>query len=256
MSRRTQGDTKSGAAPSIPDIVLHGPLAPAIRRRGVLLVPALFDFDAGAEGCPEYPIDQYMPDPADIPSLLDIDGGSGWGLCLWARARIPAAFGFRPLSPRFPWRPELLDFPFLAVLDARAAGPLSIVPFVCVEDGNGPALAFRRAETSWTIKERVADAFWRVVLRGKDELRPFEVCIDSLDQGGDMMKAGYAKGEFFCADLWMETPDEQGCELDPHLAPTADEVFNCPDCGGDGVEDTFPYTEDCGLCGGTGWVAW
>jgi hypothetical protein len=238
---------------SLPGVILYGVLAPPVRAGGVRIVPALFDFEDDAGGRAECGVEGFVDLEADQPMATALaEFGEGFAISCWVRARIPAVFGVTRPTTQGDWESPLLDFPFLAVLRPKAGDQPEVVPFLCVE-GDGAELVFRRSDTDWALKQRVASAFWGLLLREPDDLRPFEV---SLQEEG-WVKAGYAGGEFFYCELEHEEEDGEPIRgFDPHLAPAPGEVFCCPDCGGDGVEDRFPFTEDCSACGGNGVVAW
>jgi len=236
-------------------ILLHDVIGSPARAGEVLLVPALFDFTPGAEGPVEFHLKDFKPDMPPLPAF-----SGDWVLDdetllpYWVRARIPAVFGFRSLSGWDVCRHELLNFPFVAVLWSEAGASLAAIPIVCTEGWSGPGLIFRATDTDPTVKGRVASAFWAALLQAPDQLEAFEEHL--FDEEAGWLKVGYAQGQFFICEMDDYDPDDPSGRFDPHLARFPGEVFRCPDCDGSGVEDLFPFTEDCASCGGTGVVTW
>jgi hypothetical protein len=237
----------------IPEIVLYDIVGLPAAAGPILFVPALFDFRAESEGAVEYHLSDFEPDLPRLYALFNcFDLSDELVLQYWVRARIPCAFSLRPPVGGDRHRYDVLDFPFLAVLPSGSGATLTAVPFVCVEGFSGPGLTFRKSDTDNETKRKVAAAFWSILLRDLDTIAPFEEWV--YDDESGVQKVGCGRGFLFVSDL--EDWEDGGLRYDHHLSPFPGELFCCPDCWGSGVEDLFPFTEDCVTCNGTGLVTW
>jgi hypothetical protein len=232
---------------TIPGIEFYGVCGRAIVADGLLLVPARFNFEPGADGPVECESPAFLHDPPPLRRLLGNDDlGYDFLLACWARARIPLAFGVWPLEGSNVERDELLDLPFLAVR-LEGASIVDVVPFVCTQNGEGgPGLIFRETDRVPLLKTRIASAFWGVLLRAPEELAGFEAILDECE-------GGYYKVEFTHGQLLVGDTDEEDAGRSLLFRS---EQFRCPDCDGTGIDDFFPFTDDCPTCGGTGAVTW
>jgi hypothetical protein len=236
----------------VPGIVLHDIVGLPAEVGDILLVPSLFDFCVGDEGSTEYHLADFVPELDPLRALFNcFDHHDDLILQIWVRARIPVAFAFHPPIGGDLQRRDLLDFPFLAVFPSGSGATLSAVPFVCVEGYSGPGLTFRKTDAAST-KERIAAAFWRVLLQMPEDIAPFEEWM--YDEEAGVLKVGCGPGILYLSDL--EDWDDESPHFDIHLSPFPGELFACPDCGATGIEDLFPFTEDCASCNGTGVVTW
>lgn len=238
----------------VPEIILFDVIGLPIRDDDILLIPARFDFCGDSEGTAEHPVAKFAPDLTRMRSLFNCFGMHEESLLhYWLRARIPAAFGFRPaIIGRNQDRDDLLDFPFVAVFLSESDAILTAIPFVCAEGYDGPGLIFPKSCSSIPAKQRVAEAFWHVLLDSPERIAPFEEWM--YDEQSGLLKVYADRGLLCICDL-EDNEDGRG-RYDPHLVPFVGEMFSCPDCGGSGVEDSFLSTEDCVTCNGKGSVSW
>jgi hypothetical protein len=232
----------------LPDIILFDVIGSPIRTRTFYLVPALFEFDFGTEGQAEYPLIDFKTELHPTPSMFtseELDNETL--LTYWVRARIPSVFGFSPIGGWDLPSEDFLDLGFLAVRNDT-----SMTPFRCIDRGFGPVLKFRKTETKTIFKQSIAEAFWNLLLQDLFDLLPFEIRME--EELGGWSKVEFSHDRFFGSDIG-EIEDEKDA-YDSHTVWLSGEVFCCPDCDGTGIDDFYPFTEDCGLCGGTGGVTW
>jgi len=236
-----------------PGIILYDIVGLPVGTGDVLLVPALFDFCDEGEGTAECHLGTFGPDLPWLRGLFNcFDLHDETVLQYWLRARIPAAFGLRPATGGDQGRYDLLEYPFLAVVPSGSAATLAAIPFVCAEGYSGPGLIFPKTGFDAAAKLRVAEAFWSMLLESPESIAPFEEWV--YDDEAGLQKVYGSRGLLCICDL--EDSDDGERRYDAHLAPFNGEKFPCPDCGGSGVEDAYPFTEDCATCGGTGLVSW
>jgi len=184
------------------------------------------------------------------------------------RARIPRLFHFVPLLCANNWQP-LVNVAFLAVGRFDRASFPTAHPFVCTE-GFDPrddlkeeplvGLSFSQAGPNGEAKARIAKSFWSLFLREPQDLEPFEDNYFNEGAWGYSL-VGFERGSFFMESVSehayeYETGDGREYEVFPHFAFPQGEMFRCLDCDGTGIEDLFPFIEDCATCRGTGFVTW
>jgi hypothetical protein len=186
--------------------------------------------------------DQW-PIPEDWPSL-------------WVRARLPRVFGFSPPLCANNWQP-LVNAGFLAVRRVPHDEKVTAYAFACTE-GYGPAdglqeepligLRFSSVGPDAVTQAEIATAIWSLLLQDPADLEPFSDYAYHPCSGYTLV--GYEQGLYFSIDAsmiyWPETSDLQLAQFFPI------ELSKCPDCDGTGVEDWFPYNDDCQTCQGTG----
>lgn len=232
----------------IPTILLYDVYGTPMSERGILFVPARFDF----VGDTDAHIECRLADAVDDFDAFETRF-SPWdnGICRratgWVRARIPRALQYTPLTPNLVDWFYSFEFPFLAVHRANSRTFLRATPFICVDDYDGPGLLFHHSEANETRKSQIGAAFWHALLREPNELSSFRVLVDDPDEGRFMV--GYERNEFYVVPLWDE--DAPG-RLDQQLVHLPGQVTICPDCGGTGEESFFPAGWSCGSCAGSG----
>jgi hypothetical protein len=92
----------------------------------------------------------------------------------------------------------LLSAGFVAVADGQTEG----VAFECSDYYGETSLMFSDEETDEPAKQRIADAFWGVLLSAPDDLEDFEASVVHL--GAPVtLNFGCENGEPYC----RETPD-------------------------------------------------
>jgi hypothetical protein len=114
----------------------------------------------------------------------------------WVRARLPHAFGIWPEPSEA--EKTLLWEGFVAVPE----GQDEALAFWCSDTYGKTSLMFSDAEKDEPAKEKVADAFWSVLLSAPDELEDFEATVPHLG-AGVTLRFGCQHGEPFC----HETPE-------------------------------------------------
>ncbi|VTR99421.1 preprotein translocase subunit : [Tuwongella immobilis] len=237
----------------VPGIILNDIVGLPIGIGDVLLVPARFDFCADVEGTTEYCAGSFGPDLPRLRSLFNCyDLHDETVLHYWLRARIPSAFHLRPATGGNQGRHDLLEFPFLAVVHSRSTATLTALPFICADGYRGPGLIFPKTGFDTSAKQRVAAAFWGVLLESPEDIAPFEEWVYDDESG---LQKVYCGRDLLCICDLQEWDENRG-RYDPHLAAFAGELFACPDCGGSGVEDVLTFREDCATCDGQGQVSW
>jgi hypothetical protein len=215
----------------------------------------------------------YLPAALDIEEMsptiefgfdgddVMIDGSplEGEWQQLWIAARLPRVFHFTP-SAAAHTGDRLLNFAFLAVELGRAMKRVSAYPFACVKRFDPDdvlyeqpqlGLVFSTRGPSKRLRRKIAGGFWSLLKSAPSDLQPF--LEFSYGPDGEFRLVGLDRQGFFCEAAWDELePDLYW----PHTSYLPGERFRCPDCDGTGIEDRFPYLEDCATCGGTGAITW
>jgi hypothetical protein len=182
--------------------------------------------------------------------LGDADG-------VWVRAAIPSVFGYAPLHVS-DGRWFLLNTAFVAVLP-ETEKCLAAYPFACTDDCQSTGLVFSRLGPPSNVRERIARAFWCLLLAGGaqqlSEFKAPRVGFDTGDGYDSELLVGYSRGEFYAEDMRdSECEEDTVGSFDEHVAWLAGETRLCPECGGSGEESFLPAGEVCELCVGTGWL--
>lgn len=128
--------------------------------------------------------------------LGDADG-------VWVRAAIPSVFGYAPLHVS-DGRWFLLDAAFVAVVPDGEQCWVAF-PFVCTDAHQTTGLVFSSRGPDADLRERIARAFWGLVVsEGVEQLSPFTapgVGFDTGDGYDTELVVGYSRGEFFAEDM-------------------------------------------------------
>ena len=134
--------------------------------------------------------------------LGDADGA-------WVRAAIPTVFGYSPLHVS-DGRWFLLDAAFVAVLPVGEEC-WEAYPFAVTDSCQATGLVFSRLGPSPALRDRIARAFWGLLLaEGGERLSPFTapgVGFDTGDGYDTELVVGYSHGEFFAED--MREPEDE-----------------------------------------------
>ncbi|MDR3637162.1 MAG: hypothetical protein P4L84_25385 [Isosphaeraceae bacterium] len=176
----------------------------------------------------------------------------------WVRARIPRLFEFTP--PRCVNNVSaLVNIAFVAVSSFERCGQMDLCPFVCsvafhpeddLQEEPLVGLFFSRRGPSRRVKARIADRFWSLLLKEPYSLEPF---LDTLFHDYDGYVVGFDGETFISEPLFHKWEDGH---VENHYAYLMGPLRWCEDCEGTGIEDTFPYLEDCATCRGAGSVTW
>lgn len=243
----------------ISDIELVNVIGSPAQANGITFVPALFDFSSGLEGKVEFGLTQ-LPFPLEQSKTLHTSREvlNEEILPYWIRARVPRVFHFRPANG-IETAGEHPDMGFVAVLRDEKGSPDRYIPFILIDGPHGPGLSFRQTDRDSLLKERIALAFWSLLLADPHDAIEYEDVIS--DEYGGTRVIYQDHQVFFCGLTDSDSSEEDYNphfvpQYDPHSVPLPVAGFRCPDCDGEGVEDLFPYTEDCPTCGGTGSVTW
>lgn len=249
-------------SPLLPGIILHQLVGSSATSNGIQFIPAFFEFEHEEENDsmmvarPEYRLEKSRLGSLDLRTLMGSYGDfESTLLTAWVRARIPAIFGYQPPRAQFIRKPEVLGISFLAVPPWDKPEDIRIVPFTCTSwDYREPGLVFRSTEENGDAKRRIAEAFWDLLTCRPLDLHPFEEFIyDEFDDEGPL-REGFGRGRLFMQG--MHDIEVEELRWDEHATWQDDLPYCCPDCDGTGVEDWFPFTEDCLTCGGTGGISW
>jgi hypothetical protein len=150
------------------------------------------------EEYPTHPLHEHAVIRFDCEGfeLGDADG-------VWVRAALPGVFGYAPLHVS-DGRWFLLDAAFAAVLP-DGEGCWAAYPFACTDAGLGTGLVFSRRGPPSATRDRIARAFWGLlVAEGAERLSPFTaagVGFDTGDGYDSELVVGYARGTFFAEDM-------------------------------------------------------
>ncbi len=216
---------------------------------GIWFAPVCGDVDE-AEPTPTHSLKEYDTIIVHCEGfqLGDADG-------VWVRAAIPNVFGYAPLHVS-DGRWFLLDTAFVAVV-AEAEKCWIAYPFVCTDDCQSTGLVFSRFGPPSDVRERIARAFWSLLLAGGawqlSEFNAPRVGFDTGDGYDSELLVGYSHGEFYAEDMRdSECEDDTISRFDEHVVWLIRETQICPDCGGSGEESFLPAGEKCEACSGTG----
>ncbi|MCI0684283.1 MAG: hypothetical protein L0Y71_19405 [Gemmataceae bacterium] len=111
----------------------------------------------------------------------------------WVRARLPRVFGFAPV---FVEETEcaLLDVAFVAAPDQGEP-----VPFVCGDHHGRACLFFKTDGPEIAARQRIAAAFWALLLANPDDLADFEQMV--YHEPSEMwLKIGCLRGTLYCEE--------------------------------------------------------
>ena len=169
---------------------LHDVYGQAAKYGGFTIVPA----DLELEGT-VFSLSFWLNElPRDrIPPVLRVPVAQQFDVA-WVRARLPAAFGCTP-EPSEREKTFLLQS-FVAVPDGAEVG----VAFECSDYYGKTSLTFSEAEGDERLMNRVADAFWSVLLSDPDELVDFIARFDHI-RAGITLEYGCENGEPYCREL-------------------------------------------------------
>ncbi len=183
-------------------VIHHGRLFAVVGQprcwEGTWFVPACGEIEAPAANS-SHPLADHaaisFPWEGDF-ELEDTDS-------VWVRAALSGLFHYAPLHVG-DGRNFLLDALFFAVLlDAGEGG--EAYPFACTDDGLSTGLVFSRLGPNAQVQERIAAAFWGLLLaEGPEHLAGFSACgirFEAEDFETDV-EAGYAHGRFYAVDLF------------------------------------------------------
>ena len=166
---------------------LHDVIGRAARSDGFTFVPAVLDLDGNSFSSPFSLSDlssERIPPVLRVPIRQEFDAA-------WIRARLPCVFGFTP--PPAETEKALLDVAFVAVPDGSDEG----VPIVCSDYYGHSSIYFAAVESDRPLKERVANAFWSVLLSEPEQLADFQTSVYHSGFGG-WLDFGCEAGEPYC----------------------------------------------------------
>ena len=170
----------------------------AAKHSGFTIVPA----DVELEGTMFRPSSRLNELPSDrIPPVLRVPVAEQFDVA-WVRARLPVAFGCTP-EPSEVEKTFLLQG-FVAVQDGADAG----VAFECSDYYGKSSLTFSQAESDESLKGRITDAFWSILLSEPDALADFNGRFDHIG-AGITLEYGCENGEPYCIESEADA-DEDG----------------------------------------------
>jgi hypothetical protein len=170
--------------------VLHDAYGRAAKHGGFTIVPADVELD-GTMFSPSFPLNEIPRER--IPPVLRRAIAGQFDVA-WVWARLPLAFGFMPDQSET--EKTLLWQGFVAVLEGGDTG----VPFLCSDYYGKTSLMFSGAESDEGLKNRVADAFWSILLSEPDALDDFSARV--LHLGAPVtLEFGCENGEPYCLEL-------------------------------------------------------
>lgn len=164
---------------------------------GIWFAPVRGDIDDPEES-PTHPLQDHarIRFRCEEFELGDADGP-------WVRAAIPTVFGYAPLHVS-DGRWFLLDAAFVAVLPEGEEFWVAY-PFACTDVCQSTGLVFSRLGPLPTVRDRIARAFWGLlVAEGTENLSQFTapgVGFDTGDGYDTELVIGYSHGEFFADDM-------------------------------------------------------
>jgi hypothetical protein len=197
-------------------IIFHGLLFEVVgeaRRAadGTWFVPACVEIDE-----PERNPSHWFRDHggAGLPTDggVELEGMDG----VWVRAAIPGVFHYSPLYVS-DGGGLLFDTVFFAVLllDTESSGVAH--PFACTDQGMGAGLVFSRLGPGVELRERIAKAFWGLLLtEGASRLSDFSLPrfeFETDDGDSPEVEVGYARGRFYCQEVHEQTVEEEEEEI-------------------------------------------
>jgi hypothetical protein len=171
---------------------------------GIWFIPICGEIDDPEEN-PTHALQDHAH--VTFPCTGDFDLGDDAGL--WLRAAIPGVFHYAPLHVA-DGREFLLDAVFVAVVfDSTGAGVA--YPFACTDRGYATGLVFSRLGPDADARERIARAFWGLLLsEDADRLSGFSAAGIGFDTGDDYteIEVGYSRGEFYALDMRQSLAEE------------------------------------------------
>ena len=197
-------------------VIRHGLLrrvvGSAARHGGTVFVPVWFSFDTEPRirQKPSYPLSAFVADPPPTLAACRDEYGESMDAA-WVRARIPAVFRFAPATLI---RPEckysLVDHAFVACSSVEGSNVWEAIPFVCVSDDLKAMLIFSPDGSEDEVRQRIAAAFWGLLLSEPNDLHTFRDGYMSCRYDEDWVTVEY-RGDRFSVDFESE---EDGCGED------------------------------------------
>ena len=161
------------------------------RAEGFTIVPALVQLNGTMFGH-THPLAEV----AHLPPLVAEAIQGGYDVA-WVRARIPQVFGFTPENSEN--EKTLLDAAFLAV----ETGSDFAYPFHCSDVYGKTGLIFSPEGPQAEMQDKIARAFWSLLLRDPEDLADFEAKVNHLG-GGFLMTFGCSDGDLYYRETKAE----------------------------------------------------
>lgn len=166
---------------------LHDVTGRPAKHGGFTIMPAEVELD-GVMFEPSFRLNEL---PADcVPPVLRVPIERQFDVA-WVRARLPVVFGCAP-EPSEREKTFLLQG-FVAVPDGADEG----IAFQCSDYYGKTSLTFSQTEDDEHLKDRVADAFWGVLLSDADALADFNGRSYHVG-AGVWLNYGCEDGEPYC----------------------------------------------------------
>ncbi|OUL32141.1 hypothetical protein [Nostoc sp. 106C] len=157
-------------------------LGQPVQHNGFIFVPVLGELYNGIairpyrreEEAPMFPLTDYLGN--QVPKLVKSCRTDFTELvdAVWVRARIPAIFGFTPLSLPFPdYKYALIEQMFVACEQCSVNGDWLAYPFICEDYDLRVGLRFSPDPLFIETYERIAKAFWELLLLEPENVQPF-----------------------------------------------------------------------------------
>lgn len=126
------------------------------------------------ESTPTFPLSDYVDN--QLPRIIDRCRTECGKIAdaVWVRARIPAIFGFTPLSlPFADYKYALLEQTFMACQQSSTNGDWVAYPFICEDYDLRVGLEFIPDTSLTEVYESIAKTFWELLLLEPDRVHSF-----------------------------------------------------------------------------------
>ena len=158
---------------------------------GFVFQPVRLKLDVAGAGA-DFPLHDFAGNPP--PPVLRLAFEKQYDAA-WVRARMPRVFGYAPV---FVEEEEnaLLDVDFVAT----PSGQAEAMPFVCGDHHGRACLLFKTDGEDPAVRQRIAAAFWSLLLANPDDLADFEQMV--YHEPSEMwLKLGCLHGNLFCEQV-------------------------------------------------------
>lgn len=208
-------------------VVKHGWLWDVIgtpaAQDDLLFVPVLASLNDEGEGTPlersqaplQYHFSHFL-DENNLPDFVEIeDEYYAWVDAIWVRGRIPAIFGFAPLTlQQEDERYSLLEQTFVACEPVDEQENWIAWPFTCADSCLETGLRFSPEGPDEETCQRIASAFWNLFLSEPQTLHPFRAGFFAFIPNEDWSEDVYGTSTWTMVELredeiLIETDEEE-----------------------------------------------
>jgi hypothetical protein len=171
----------------------------AIGAGDVLFAPSVIELEGnGFEATNEFA--SYALKQSMSPALSDaIDRGCD---AVWIKGRLQKAFGLELRPANSGGEKSFSDWPFVALI-AAPDGRFDGIPFRCIDYYGDTKLLFSEHQPPDELRDRIATAFWSLVLRDPTAIVDYSDVMYHVGCGKEF-RFGVRNGAIFIDETWNE----------------------------------------------------